>query len=202
MSTGHSPLRYVSLSSSTPHLLKTSLLSEGALGSLTKCLHFVDLLKAFRKPRAGALGSLTECPLDIRPFGYVSSPSSTPQLLKTSLLSAGALGSLTECQHFVDVLWAFRKPRAGALGSLTECPLDIRPFGYVSSSLIPMNRPRAGGGIIWNLRIWNLSTGHSPLRVRELILLNSSTPQNLLPIKRGARFAHRMSTGHSPLRGL
>jgi hypothetical protein len=39
-----------------------------------------------------------------------------------------ALCSLTVCPHFVDVLWAFRKPRAGALGSLTECPLDIRPL--------------------------------------------------------------------------
>jgi hypothetical protein len=63
MSTGHSP------SPSKTQNLKTSLLSTGALGSLTECQHFVDLLKAVSKPRAGALGSLTECPLDIRPFG-------------------------------------------------------------------------------------------------------------------------------------
>ncbi len=52
--------------------------------------------------------------------------------------------------------------------------------------------PRAGA---WNnLESGNLESGPG----RELIL-KTSKPQNLPTINRVARFAHRMSTGHSPL---
>ncbi len=77
---------------------------------------------AFRKPRAGALGSLTECPLDIRPYGVCEL---IPYPLPLTINEMQGVEGL----HFVDVLLAFRKPRAGALGSLTECPLDIRSYG-------------------------------------------------------------------------
>ena len=118
-----------------------------------------SFLIPINKPRAGALGSLTECPLDIRPFGYVSSPIRVRELtLKPSKPPSYQLGCSVRSPNVRIVLIykrAFRKPRAGALGSLTEC-----------------------------LHFVDMQKGISEAS------------------RGGARFAHRMSTGHSLLRSM
>jgi hypothetical protein len=64
-----------------------------------------------------------------------------------------------------------------------------------SSSLIPHSYPK------WlSVRSPNVHWTFASFGVRELTL-KTSKPQTLLPINRGARFAHRMSTGHSPPSG-
>ncbi len=86
---------------------------EGVIGVIVVVgVVSVDPRLVFRLP-SSVLGPPSSV---LRPPSCVLRQNSRFQILRFQIIS-------------VDVLWAFRKPRAGALGSLTECPLDIRSCG-------------------------------------------------------------------------
>jgi hypothetical protein len=104
------------------------------------------------RPRAGAWNNLESGPRrELIPHSSALIP-----IIRGARFAHRIVGILLMCYG------ASREPRTGAWnnlesGNLESGNLESGPRRELiphSSALIPINRPREGGGIIWNLGIW------------------------------------------------